>query len=122
MVRAVRMGIVGFLLAVGCPSATAPLALAAQQQKPTSLQLHRWKFRMDENGQTFLWVQLANTGSKSVQVAGIAAQKKGPWLVINQKLQPEANLRWQIKVAKQAPNAVWVDCSEGLLHFDLPTR
>jgi len=122
MVRAVRMGIVGFLLAVGCPSATAPLAVAAQQQKQTSLQLHRWKFRIDENGQTYLWVQLANTGTRPVKVAGIAAQQKGPWLVINQQVQPEAHIRWQIRVGKQAPTAVWVDCSEGLLHFDLPTR
>lgn len=122
MVRSIRMGIVGFLLAVGCPSAAAPLALAAAQQKPTNLQLHRWKFRVDDHDQTYLWVQLANTGTKPVQIAGIAAEKKGPWLVINQKLQPEANLRWQIRIAKQVPTAVWVDCSEGLLHFDLPTK
>ena len=122
MVRAVRMGIVGFLLAVGCPSATAPLALAAQQQTPTSLQLHRWKFRVDENDHTYLLVQFANTGTRPVRIAGIAARQNGPWLIINRQLQPEAHIQWQIRIDKQPPTAVWVDCSEGLLHFDLPTR
>jgi hypothetical protein len=122
MVRAVRLGILGFVLAVGCPSATAPLAVAAQQQKPTSLQLHRWKFRVDDNDHTFLWVQLANTGSKPVEIAGIAVQQRGPWLPVNQKLQPEASIRGQIRIGNEAPKALWVSCSEGLLHFDLPTR
>lgn len=122
MVRAVRMGILGFVLAVGCPSAMAPLADAAQQQKSTNLQLHRWKFRVDDNDHAFLFVQLANTGSKPVQIAGIAVQRTGPWLPVNQKLQPESNIRAQIRIGKDAPKALWVNCSEGLLHFDLPTH
>lgn len=121
MVGSIRLALVGFVLAIGFPSAGAPVTLAATRQISTDLRLHRWKFRVDGDGHRFIWVQLANTGSKPVQVTGIATQKRGPWLVLNQKLQPQANLRRQIQF-DQAPTAIWVDCNEGLLHFDLPTR
>lgn len=122
MVKALRLVLLGLVLAVACPPAAAPQTLAAQRQRPTDLQLRRWKFRVDDRDNRYLWVMLTNTGTKPVRIAGIAASQWGPWLVLNQQVAPDEIVRGQVRLGKQPPTAVWVDCSEGLIQFDLPKK
>lgn len=123
MFRSLRIGTLGLLLAVGTSMALAPLgARAAQPQRQQNLQLHKWKFRVDDSGRIFLSVQFANMGGKAVQITGIAPARKGPWTLVGQKLPPEGSIRWSLPIEKDPPETIWVDCSDGLLHFDLPTR
>ena len=122
MLKGTRVGVMSLLLAIGC-AVLAPTRLAGQPQHQPSLQLHRCHYRVDENGQTWLWVSLANSGSKPVTIAGISPAQNGPWTLVKRKVDSGGIFRGALKIpAGQPPAALWVDSTEGLEKFDLPAH
>ncbi|HSZ59720.1 MAG TPA: hypothetical protein VK797_29015 [Tepidisphaeraceae bacterium] len=108
----VTFGIVGAIL-------TSP---AAAQQRQGSLELHKIRHLVDENGQLWLTLQLVNQGNHIVNVARVAPSATGPWTESGQKIEAGAAIRAKMKLGKDMPQSVWVDTSDGMLVFNLPAR
>lgn len=121
MHKPMRVGVLGLALIVGMPTALAPTQASAQQQQ-SSLQLHRFKYHIDENGQVWLTVQFANKGHKAIRVVGVSPNRVGPYTPVGQIVEPDALVKGSIRLIKDGPSVVWVNCSEGLIRFALPAR
>jgi hypothetical protein len=110
-----RKKLLGLLVLVALVSMLAPVAASTHQP----LSLRKSKYVMDGSGQVWLTVVLANDGSNSVSVLGLAPAKAGPWTTVDQIAAPGATVRSAMKV-KEGATALWVDSSQGILRFDLP--
>jgi hypothetical protein len=97
-------------------------ATATAQQRQGSLELHKIRHLADENGQLWLSLQLVNRGTHVVKVAGVAPSRLGPWTNTGETIDPGAAIRAKMKLGKEMPRTVWVDTSEGLIVFVLPSR
>jgi hypothetical protein len=95
---------------------------AAAQPRQGSLELHKVRHLVDENGNLWLALQLVNHGDHVVNVAGVAPSRLGPWTNTGQKVEPGTAIRAKMKLGKDTPQTIWVDTSEGLLVFKLPAR
>jgi len=121
MLKPLRLGILGLVLAAGLPVAlTSAPALAETHQG--SLQIHKVKFHIDESGQVWMQVQFANKGTKPIRVVGISPTRVGPWSAVGQTVEPEGMVKGELKVLKDPPPVVWLNCGEGLMRFELPKR
>ena len=99
-----------------------PAAAAADQTKQGSLELRKIKHVIDGDGRVWLSLQLANHGTKTVTVTGIAPTRFGPWSDVGKAVEPNANLKTLMKIVKDEPAAVWFSTSEGLCVFQLPAK
>ena len=95
---------------------------ATGQQRQGSLELHRVRNQVDENGQLWLALQLVNQGNHVINIARVAPSEQGPWTDTNQKIEPGLAIRAKMKVGKDAPQAICVDTSDGMIVFKLPAR
>lgn len=121
MLNPLRLGILGLVLAAGLPVVlTSGPALARPHEG--GLQVHKVKFHIDERGQVWMQVQFANKGNKPIRVVGISPTRVGPWNPVGQTVEPEGMVKGELKVLKDPPPVVWLNCDEGLLRFELPKR
>ena len=121
MRKPLRFGFLGLTLAAGVPAALISSPAIAQQQQG-SLHLRKAKFHMDDAGQVWLQVQFDNKGTKPIRVVGVSPNRAGPWSPVGQTVEPDGRVKGELKVQKDPPTVVWVNCSEGLLRFELPKR
>ena len=106
-----------------CATLGAVLARpAAAQQRQGSLELHKIRHLVDENGQLWLTLQLVNQGNHIVNVARVAPSAAGPWTESGQKIEAGTAIRAKMKLGKDMPQSIWVDTSDGMIIFNLPSR
>lgn len=105
-------GIVGAIL-------TGP---AAAQLRQGSLELHKVRRMVDDNGNPWLALQLVNQGNHIISIASVAPSRQGPWTDTNQKIEPGTAIRAKMKLGKDAPQEIWVDSSDDMITFKLPAR
>lgn len=118
-----RIGFLGLTFgAAVAPPASLQAPVAAQAQRQGSLHLHKFKYVMDPNGVVWLSVQFSHDGNKPITVIGVAPNRAGPWTEVKQTVAPGALVRGSIKIVKDQPSTVFVDCSEGIEVFALPSR
>lgn len=111
--------LVAFLLmTAGALSYLANNSAAADIQP--QLHLRKANYTLDGSGNVYLRLLFINDGTVPIGVTAFAPAREGPWTEINQKVDPGALVRGAIKVGNDAPTAIWVDSSQGLLRFDLP--
>lgn len=101
---------------------TAVTPTVAQPGNQSHLELRRYKFHLDGDGRIWLTVQLANSGHRTIRVEGIAPRAAGPWTILHKTIAPDATIKGDLKVAGKSPAVIWVDCTEGLVRIDLPSR
>ena len=121
MRKPLQLGLLGLTLAAGIPSALISSPAVAEQRQD-SLHLHKAKYHMDDAGQVWLQVQFDNKGTKPIRVVGVSPTRVGPWSPVGQTVDPDGRVKGELKVQKDPPTVVWVNCSEGLLRFELPKR
>jgi hypothetical protein len=95
----------------------------AQAEQTASLHLKKIRYYLDENGRPWLAAHFSNDGNATVAVKAMSPARSGPWTTIDQKVESGSMLRGAIPVkGGDALTELWVDSSQGLLHFDLPKR
>jgi len=114
--------LVRLLQVLALAAALFPAAAAAEPAGQSSLELRRVKHVIDGDGRVWLSIQLANHGNKPVTVTGIAPTRFGPWSDVGKAVEPNANLKTLMKIAKDEPTSVWFSTSEGLCVFQLPAK
>lgn len=110
------------LQALALAAILLPAAVAADESRQGSLELRKVKHVIDGDGRVFLSLQLANHGTKTVTVTGIAPTRFGPWSDVNKPVEPNGNLKTLLKVTKDDPKSVWFATTEGLCVFQLPAK
>lgn len=108
------------LLITGAWALAALIAPASASNGQAGLSLRRTRFVMDDHGQVWLSAVFLNEGTSPISVRGIAPSKSGPWTQVGQTAAPGASVRGALKVKDGGPPVLWVDSSQGLLHFPLP--
>jgi len=116
MLSRMRIGILGLAVCL----ATAVASADGGAHGP--LHLHKWKYVMDDRGQSWLSVQFSNESGKAVTIVGVAPNRGGPWTNVGQTVASGAMLRVAMKIVKDEPSAVWLETPQGFLNFNLPAR
>jgi hypothetical protein len=121
MLKPMRVMILGLLIALAAPSVLVPTQAAAQSGQ-IGLHLRKTKYFIDDKGPVWVSAQFVNDDNRSINIAGVAPTRVGPWTAIDKKLEPGATVRGAVKVLNDGVIVVWVSSSQGLLRFELPSR
>jgi len=113
-----RIAIVSLVLAGTLGPALAPAPATAGQAAQSSLELHKYKFHIDEKGRTWVTFRFVNLGSHAVIVNAITTSAKGPWTTVGKRVEPEATFKWS-GIITDRPAAVWIDTNQGVSRFDM---
>ena len=118
MLKHLRVGIVTFALGAAFVPSLVPLPAVAAQFAPSSLELRKYKFHLDENGRTWVTFRFVNMGSHAVIVNAITAGPHGPWAAVGKRVEADATFKWSA-IVKDRPTAVWLDTDQGVTKFDM---
>ena len=118
MLKQLRTTIVLFTLGASPAIGVAPAPARAQQTAQSSLELRKWKYQLDEKGQTWLVFRFMNMGGHAIIVNAITVNSHGAWATVAQRVEPDATLNWKMRV-KNKPASVWLDTNRGVARFDL---
>ena len=120
MLRQLRTSIVLFTLGATVATAVWPVPAFAEQSVQTGLELHRWKYKVDENDRTWLNLRFVNTSNLAVIVNAITISSHGQWTTVAKRVEPDGI--WTRKMlVKDKPASVWLDTNRGVARFDLST-
>lgn len=118
MWKHLRLGIVAMALGTAVAPWSIPAPVAAAPSAPSSLELRRYKFHLDEQGRTWLTFRFVNMGGRAVIVNAITTSSRGPWTTVGKRVQADATFKWSGTV-KDRPTAVWLDTDQGVTRFDM---